>query len=150
MEWVVLCVGSAFFIGCAIMVYVSGHALSEAVRQISKARSEDFQQVVSERRWQAQNSIEARMVETLTTTVNVQSDTIRDISDKLLAFTSDGREHMRNMQEIKAMQTQLEELRFLNAGLVAKAQGTSDTVTREPTVRREDNRVVANFDDQDV
>ena len=122
--------------------------LSRTMEQSSKSNhkflSESLTTITNERHWQAQNSVEAKMVDTLTGAFNVHTEAVKDLSDKLMAFTSDGRDHMRNMHEIQAMRQQLEELRFLNAGLVAKAGGVAPEPHRNP-VRDEPGRTVATF-----
>lgn len=136
-------IGIVGFLGAT---YIIAGVLEGAAQQNRKFLHDAVSQITTERHWQAQNSVEARMVDTLTGAVNVQSETVKDLSDKLLAFTSDGRDHMRNMHEIQAMRQQLEELRFLNAGLVAKAHGAEPEPSRA-VVRDEPGRTVATFGD---
>lgn len=129
-------------------VLMAAHVLGSFIDRMQKANAkfltDALTTLTNERHWQAQNSVEARMVDTLTGAVNVQSETVKDLSDKMLAFTSEGRDHMRNMHEIQAMRQQLEELRFLNAGLVAKHTGAEPEPARMP-VRDEPGRTVATF-----
>lgn len=98
-----LCIVGMALAACVAVCLGAMKYAGAAQARVFAAHEANFNRLIGERHWHAENSVEAKMTNTLTASMMTLSNTVEQSQMKLMAYTQEGRDHARMLAEIQVL-----------------------------------------------